>query len=236
MGVGGAVLQEPYQPSLSPRPPNTSAVAPAARSAAPSATWSCVRPCVLLPSVNNTWVRLGLLAVFLIGVYLIGRTTGFTDELTVDGIRESMKAAGVGGFLVFIVTFCVGQLLYIPGFVFVMVSGLAYGPLWGSVASVIAATISVAVSFVIVRTIGGQPLKNSNIKKPFLQKPLDHLEERPIRSMIIIRLFLWAIPPVNYTLAMSGVTFRDYMIAAVIGMTPPFVTLSVLAGLGFNLL
>jgi uncharacterized membrane protein YdjX (TVP38/TMEM64 family) len=101
---------------------------------------------------------------------------------------------------------------------------------------VIAATISVAVSFFIVRTIGGQPLKNLNIKRPFLQKPLDRLEQQPIRSMIVIRLFLWAIPPVNYTLAMSGVSFRDYMIAAVIGMTPPFVALSVAAGLGFNLL
>lgn len=182
------------------------------------------------------WVRLLLLAIFLLGVFAIGKMTGFTAGLTVDGIRESMRVAGVGGFFVFIATFCVGQLLYIPGFVFVMVSGLAYGPLWGSVASVIAANISVAVSFWIVRTIGGQPLRGTNIKKPFLQKALDHLEDRPIRSMIVIRLFLWAIPPVNYTLAMSGVTFRDYMIAAAIGMTPPFVTLSVLAGLGFNLL
>jgi uncharacterized membrane protein YdjX (TVP38/TMEM64 family) len=41
---------------------------------------------------------------------------------------------------------------------------------------------------------------------------------------------------VNYTLAKSGVPFRDYMIAAVIGMTPPFVVLSIAAGLGFNLL
>ena len=94
----------------------------------------------------KTWVRLILLAVFLLGVFAIGKMTGFTDELTVDGIRESMREAGVGGFFVFIATFCVGQLLYIPGFVFVMVSGLAYGPLWGSVASVVAATVSVAVS------------------------------------------------------------------------------------------
>jgi len=184
----------------------------------------------------KTWLRPILLAVFLVGVFAIGKLTGLTEELTVDGIRESMRQAGVGGFFVFVGTFCVGQLLYIPGFVFVMVSGLAYGPLWGSVASLIAANISVAVSFWIVRTIGGQPLKGATIRKAFLQRPLDQLEDRPIRSMIVIRLFLWAIPPVNYTLAMSGVTFRDYMIAAAIGMTPPFVTLSVLAGLGFNLL
>jgi uncharacterized membrane protein YdjX (TVP38/TMEM64 family) len=177
-----------------------------------------------------------MLAAFLVGVYALGKLTGFIDELTVDGIRESMREAGVGGVLVFIGVFCVGQLLYIPGFVFVMVAGLAYGPLWGSIASVIAANISVAVSFAIVRTIGGQPLKDLKIERPFLQKPLDHLQDRPIRSMIVIRLFLWAIPPVNYTLAMSGVTFRDYTIAAAIGMTPPFVILSVLAGLGFDLL
>mgnify|MGYP001818340561 FL=1 len=117
----------------------------------------------------TTWVRLVLLAVFLLGVFAIGTMTGFTDELTVDGIRESMREAGVGGFFVFIATFCVGQLLYIPGFVFVMVSGLAYGPFWGSIASLIAANISVAVSFVIVRSIGGQPLKDMSINKPFLQ-------------------------------------------------------------------
>lgn len=184
----------------------------------------------------ETRLRLILLALFLLGVFAIGKLTGFTDELTVDGIRESMREAGMGGFFVFLATFCVGQLLYIPGFVFVMVSGLAYGPLWGSIASLIAANVSVAVSFWIVRTIGGQPLKDVTIERPFLQKPLEHLEDRPIRSMIVIRLFLWAIPPVNYTLAMSGVTFRDYMIAAAIGMTPPFVVLSVLAGLGFDLL
>lgn len=184
--------------------------------------------------VNRTWLRLTLLVVFLVGVYAIGRATGFTEQLTVDGIRQSMRAAGIAGFFVFVVTFAVGQLLYIPGFVFVAVAGLAYGPIWGSVASIVAATISVGVSFVIVRTIGGQPLKQ--IKQPFLKKWLDRLEEEPLRSMIVIRLFLWAIPPVNYTLAMSGVGFRDYMLAALIGMTPPFIVISVLFGLGVDLL
>jgi uncharacterized membrane protein YdjX (TVP38/TMEM64 family) len=186
--------------------------------------------------VSNPWVRLVLLAAFLAGLYAIGRMTGLNDELTVDRIRQSMGEAGVWGFVVFVATFCIGQLIYIPGIVFVVVSGLAYGPFWGSIASVIAGTISVAVSFFIVRTIGGQPLKSIHIKRPLLQKPLDRLEQQPLRSMIVIRFFLWAVPPVNYTLAMSGVTFRDYMIAAVIGMTPPFVALSVAAGLGFDLL
>ena len=174
-----------------------------------------------------------LLAAVLVGIYAVGRATGFTEQLTVDGVRSAMREAGVLGFLVFVVTFSVGQLLYIPGFVFVAVAGLVYGPVWGSVASIVAATISVGVSFFIVRTIGGQPL--TQVTQPFAKKWLDRLEEQPVRSMIVIRLLLWAIPPVNYTLAMSGVSFRDYMLAAVIGMTPPFVLISVLFGLGVDL-
>ncbi len=196
--------------------------------------WSSRDDCALLRLVNRTLVRLALLALFLGGVYAIGRTTGFHEQLTVEGIRASMRAAGVWGFFVFAATFTIGQLLYVPGFLFVAVAGLAYGPLWGAVASVIAATISVGISFIIVRTIGGQPLKK--IQAPFLKKWLDRLEEQPLRSMIVIRLFLWAVPPVNYTLAMSGVSFRDYMIAAMIGMTPPFIVISVLFGLGADLL
>ena len=184
-------------------------------------------------TVKRTWVRLLLLAAVLVGIWWIGKATGFTEDLTVDKIRKSMHAAGVGGFFVFALTFIVGQLLYVPGFVFVAVAGLAYGPVWGPVASIIAATISVGVSFIVVRTIGGQPL--TEIKQPFIKKWLDRLDQHPVRSMIVIRLFLWAIPPVNYTLAMSGVTFRDYMLGAVIGMTPPFIVISVLFGLGVKL-
>ena len=180
------------------------------------------------------WLRLLLLALFLIGIYALGRLTGLTEEFTVDGVRAWMLAAGPGGFAVFVVAFVVAQLLYVPGFVFVAAAGLVYGPVWGPIASVLAATISVAVSFFVVRTIGGQPLQY--IKHPLFRRLLDRLDREPLRSMILIRLFFWAMPPVNYALAMSNVGFRDYMVAAVIGLTPPFVALSVATGFGFELL
>ena len=191
--------------------------------------------CALLaPVVPRPWLRLLLLAAFLIGFYVLGRATGLTQELTVDGIREWMLVAGPAGFGVFVLTFVAAQLLYVPGFVFVAVAGLVYGPIWGPIASVLAATISVAVSFAVVRGIGGQPLQY--IQNPLFRRWLDRLDQEPLRSMILIRLFFWAMPPVNYALAMSNVGFRDYMVAAVIGLTPPFVALSAAFGLGFDLL
>ena len=184
--------------------------------------------------MNRPWVRLVLLCAILVAAYLIGRETGFTEELTVEGIRARMRAAGPAGFLVFLGAFAAAQLLYVPGFVFVAIAGLAYGPLLGPPAAILGATLSVGVSFILVRTVGGQPLKN--LESPRFQRLLNGLHERPLRSMILIRLFFWALPPVNYALAMSGVRFSDYMLAAVIGFTPPFVVLCVAAALGVQLL
>jgi uncharacterized membrane protein YdjX (TVP38/TMEM64 family) len=184
--------------------------------------------------VNRPWVRLLLLTTILVVAYVLGRTTGFTDELTVEGIRSLMRDAGSAGFFVFLATFVAGQLFYIPGFIFVAIAGLAYGPILGPPAAILGTTISVAVSFVLVRTIGGQPLKN--LDHPRFRRLLAGLHERPLRSMILIRLFFWALPPVNYALAMSGVRFADYMLAAVIGCSPPFVVISVASALGFQLL
>ena len=44
--------------------------------------------------MNRTWVRLTLLALFLVGVYAIGRATGFTEQLTVD---RCILAVGIVG-------------------------------------------------------------------------------------------------------------------------------------------
>ena len=54
---------------------------------------------------KNSLLRLGHLAAVLIGIYIVGRETGFTERLTVDGIREWMLAAGQLGFGVFVVVF-----------------------------------------------------------------------------------------------------------------------------------
>ncbi len=184
--------------------------------------------------MKRPWVRLLLLAAVLVLAYAVGRATGVTEDLTAEGIRDLMHEAGPAGFFVFLATFVAGQLLYIPGFIFVAIAGLAYGPILGPAAAMLGATISVGVSFVLVRTIGGQPLKD--LDHPRFRRLLAGLNERPLRSMILIRLFFWALPPVNYALAMSGVRFADYMLAAVIGCTPPFVVISVASALGVQLL
>ena len=47
------------------------------------------------------------------------------------------------------------------------------------------------------------------------------LDAHPIRNIVILRIFLQTVPALNYALAMSGVRFRDYLMATLLGLPLP---------------
>src|SRR5690606_23048875 len=156
------------------------------------------------------WWRVLALVVLIVGSVILAKVTGVTDELTPERIRGFMEGAGALGFLLFLGIFAVGELVHVPGVFFVAAAILAYGRGLGGVAAYAGAVLSVAVSFVVVRGVGGQVL--AEVRRPWVQKILAGLERNPIRVVAILRLILWMAPPLNYALAMSGVRFRDYVI------------------------
>ncbi len=169
-------------------------------------------------------LRLALLAVFLVGLFVLGSVTGWADRFTLDGVRDTIADAGVWGFAVFIAAFAVGELLHVPGFLFVAAAVLAYGRLYGGLAAYIGAVVSVVVSFAVVRGVGGRAL--GTLKNERVRRILDKLEERPVRVVAILRIVLWMAPPLNYALALSPVRFRDYFVGSALGLILPMIVAS----------
>ena len=69
------------------------------------------------------------------------------------------------------------------------------------------------------RTGGGRAL--SQLERPFLKRILQKLDERPIRAVLVLRMLLWLAPALNYTLAMTDLRFRDYLIGSALGLVIP---------------
>lgn len=172
------------------------------------------------------WVRIGALIALFVGSAIAVKVTGISDDLTRESIQEMMQGAGLLGLLAFLGVFAVGELLHVPGLVFVAAAIVAYGQLVGGFAGYLGALVSVSVSFVVVRVVGGQPL--ADVKRPFLKKWLDRLDAKPIRSVAVLRLILWMAPPLNYALAMSNLRFREYLIGSAIGLVIPITIVAVL--------
>jgi uncharacterized membrane protein YdjX (TVP38/TMEM64 family) len=170
------------------------------------------------PPRTKLW-RIALLAVFLVGSLAYAKLSGLTEQVDIERVRAFMESMGAWGFAVFLALFIVGVLLHVPGVVFVGAASLAYGHWIGAIAAYIGAVVSVTVCFVVVRTIGGQPL--AEVKRPWIRKILARLESHPITTVAALRLILWMSPPITYALAMSPVKTRHYVVGTVLGLSVP---------------
>jgi uncharacterized membrane protein YdjX (TVP38/TMEM64 family) len=163
-------------------------------------------------------LRLILVLVLFVGLYALSRFMGFTDW-DPESIRSQVQGAGLWGFFLYAAVFAGGEFLHIPGMVFVAAGILAYGRLLGFALAFLASVISVCFSFAVVRAIGGRAL--TEIERPFLKRVLQKLDERPIRVVLVLRMLLWLAPALNYTLAMTDLRFRDYLIGSALGLVIP---------------
>ena len=177
-------------------------------------------------SKRSTWLRIGALALFFIGTYVIAWATGAQDLLTLEGVREMVGGWGVFGWVIYLVVFSAGELMHIPGFIFVGAGIAAYGKVLGGILSFVGSIVSVSVSFIVVRGVGGRPL--TQLRWAFARRALARLDERPVSTVFILRLMFFMAPPLNYALALSGVRFRDYLLGSLLGLVIP-VTVIVLA-------
>lgn len=167
---------------------------------------------------SRTALRIGALVAITVALVAVGHFTGATEHLTLERIHDLMNGLGALGLVAFVVLFTIGELVHVPGMVFVLAAILAYGPWLGFGAGLGGAIISLSASFWIVRLVGGQPL--GQIERPFVRRMLARLETQPIRTIAVLRVLFQMLPALNYGLAMSKVRFRDYLVGSVLGLVP----------------
>ncbi|MGM0556350.1 MAG: TVP38/TMEM64 family protein [Myxococcota bacterium] len=172
-----------------------------------------------MKKLNSTVFRILGLLVLIGALYGVAHAMGLTQNFTVDGARHHMEQAGAWGVLVFVGLFIVGDLLHVPGLIFVAGAILAYGTLEGLALGYVGALTGQSFNFWLIRRVGGRPL--ADIERPLVKKVMSNLSEHPIRTVIFLRLVFVVTPAVNYGLAMSQLRYRDYLLASAIGLIPP---------------
>jgi len=171
------------------------------------------------------WGRPLLALVLLICLYCVGRRSGWFDNVDVDAIKARVNAAGAWGYLVYIGLYIVGGLIQLPGILFITAAVAIYGKLVGFFVAHIGSFLSVCVTFIMIRTVGGKAL--ASIEHPLMKALLAKVGRRPVLAVIVIRMIFGISPPLNSALAMSDLRFRDYALGSFIGLVAPvaFMTL-----------
>ena len=163
--------------------------------------------------------RLWALAAFLLVLFVLVRVTGLRDHMTLAFVHDQFEAHMVQGLLLFVLLFCLGNLVQIPGWIFLAAAVLALGKFWGGLATYVAAVTSCAFTFWVIRLLGGNALREFRGK--LVQRLLARMDAHPVASVVLLRTLLQTAPALNYALAMSGLKFRAYILGTLLGLPLP---------------
>ncbi len=149
--------------------------------------------------------------------------TNVRNDLSVEQLRVTLYSYGFWGPLLFILFFAVLTTLFIPATLFTIPSGIIFGIWWGTVLSVLGATLGAVISFFISRFLGKEFIAKL-LERTYLNKiiKIDYeLEEHGFHHTLILRLMPF-VPFVflNYALGVSRIRFKDYFLATLLGLIP----------------
>lgn len=163
--------------------------------------------------------RLIAVALFLAILFFVFRLTGLKDHFTLGFLQQQILEHQFGGLVIFAMLFALGNLIQIPGWLFLAAAVLTLGRGPGGVATYVAASISCVATFLIIRFVGGDALRR--LDNRFATYLLGRLDARPVASIVMLRMLFQTVPALNYALAMSGVRFRAYLAGTLLGLPLP---------------
>eukprot|EP00756_Hemistasia_phaeocysticola_P049448 Hpha_TRINITY_DN23924_c0_g1::TRINITY_DN23924_c0_g1_i1::g.137689::m.137689 len=173
------------------------------------------------------WRRVVLVVVVLAGIVLVGKLAGLDKWLQRDRLRALVSQAGIFGPILLALAFSVGELIHIPGIVFVAVGAAAYPTVLACPINFFAALCSVSTTFWVVRGSGGELL--GRVRGAWMTRMMARLNDAPVTTVAILRSFLFMAPALNYALALSTISFKNYLLGSAVGLAVPVMAMTVFA-------
>jgi uncharacterized membrane protein YdjX (TVP38/TMEM64 family) len=175
-------------------------------------------PDAVFPAVRRNRRLLGVV-LFLVILLAVFEISGLRDHFNLAFIRQLILQHRVGGLVLFVLLFVLGNLIQIPGWIFLAAAVLTLGRVWGGVATYVAAVTSCAFTFLTIRALGGDALRL--LKNRLAVRIIRELDRYPVACVTLLRVLFQTAPPLNYALAMSGVRFRPYFVGTLLGLPIP---------------
>jgi uncharacterized membrane protein YdjX (TVP38/TMEM64 family) len=170
--------------------------------------------------------RIAVLLVVVVALALAAHFSGLTESLTRARIAEIASSWGLAGIAAYVVLFALGELVQLPGAIFVLAAVAAYGPYVGTAVAYVGMNAAALAVFVFGRRIAGSAL--AEIEHPRVRALVREVAERPIRAAAFARGVLFVLPGVGYALALSSIRLREYVVGSAIGLVVPTLLAGVL--------
>ena len=156
---------------------------------------------------------------FLVLLLVLVELSGVRENFTLDYVRATLNENLLVGGAFFVLLFCIGNLIQIPGWIFLAAAVLTLDKLYGGLLTYVAAVTSCLVTYAVIRLIGGDALRelDSNLAVRIFR----YMDAYPIASIFALRTIFQTAPALNYSLALARVKVPHYIIGTMIGLPLP---------------
>lgn len=187
--------------------------------------------------MNSTkWI---ITAVVVIGslaglFFLADQHTEFCPQCLVKNlnpevIRHYIEGFGPWAIAVYVGLYTINTLTLIPPIAFMSLSaGALFGPIWGTVALTLGAFCGTTITFIVSRFFGGK------LVDKFVKGKAAEFNEKLSKKgfIVLLPMRLIGFPPyefVNYASGLSKISYKDYISATMLGMSPAIIIQVLLA-------
>ena len=146
------------------------------------------------------------------------------SEISPEDIQAQLRETGSWAPVLYLLFFTFLPAIFFPVAVLALAGGLVFGLIEGSVYTLIGAALNCAFMFIIARKFMPDE-KRQELSQKFGPKWQKRLQKSAGRSSFILLVILRLIPLfpynlINYGFALTSMSFRNYMIASMIGIIP----------------
>lgn len=168
----------------------------------------------------KTKTKILLLSLFVI-VVIVGAAF-FPLNLWLHRFLDWVRSRGVVGMIVYAAAYAIGTVLLVPGTLLTVGSGFLYGTIVGTLIVSPASVLGATISFLLARSFAREWVAKKVSKYPKFESIDRAIAKHGFKIVLLMRLDPVFIPfaILNYTLGMSRVRLRDYILASWIGMLP----------------
>ena len=169
--------------------------------------------------MRSAWAKVAALVLVVLGLVWTLRAMGLdVTALTPETVRGFVLSFGVWAPAIYLLAY--GQpLVPLPASVMTITGGLAFGPLWGTLAALAGATTRACGQFLIARLLGREAVA------ALLKGRVASLDARLGRNSFLAVLVIRFVPNLpfdvqNYGLGFSRVRFAPFALATLLGILP----------------
>lgn len=173
-------------------------------------------------AISSQTLKFAGLVIFIAVSVLLFQVTDLGRYVKPEAIRAAIQSVGPLAPALYLLIYSIAPVFSVPGWIISVAGGLAFGALWGTVLTVLGATIGATAAFFSARYLGRDFVVRV-LKGKF--QTLATIDDQSATHGFQVIFFLRLIPLVpfnvlNYVAGLSRVGPRDYILGTFLGIIP----------------